>query len=204
MRKPKTVVKIVIDILMTAALLFLMGYQFWEEVAHEWAGAGIFLMFLAHHILNRSWYKGLFRGRYTPLRILRVCVNFLTLAAMIALMYSSIVMSRHVFVFLPIEGGMSLARRLHILGAYWGFVLMSLHLGLHWSMFIGRARKGLGLKRLSRLRSALLFSAGLVIAVYGIYAFGRRDLATYLFYSLSLSFLIITNRLSCFILTIWR
>lgn len=44
MRKPKTVVKIVVDILMTAAMLFLMGYQFWGEVAHEclWRGGCIF------------------------------------------------------------------------------------------------------------------------------------------------------------------
>lgn len=27
-----------VDLLMTAALLFLMGYQFWGDVAHEWAG----------------------------------------------------------------------------------------------------------------------------------------------------------------------
>ena len=27
-----------VDVLMTAALLFLMGYQFWGEKAHEWVG----------------------------------------------------------------------------------------------------------------------------------------------------------------------
>ena len=43
--------------------------------------------------------------------------------------------------FLRIEGGMMLARRLHILGAYWGFALMSFHLGLHWSMLMGMAKK---------------------------------------------------------------
>lgn len=36
---------------------------------------------------------------------------------------------------------MSFARRLHILGAYWGFLLMSRHLGLHWNMIIGMLRK---------------------------------------------------------------
>ena len=42
----KAKIKIVTDILMTAAMLFLMGFQFWGEIAHEWAGAGIFLLFL--------------------------------------------------------------------------------------------------------------------------------------------------------------
>ena len=50
--KPKAVFKIVVDILMTLGLLFLMGYQFWGDVAHEWVGAGMFLVFILHHILN--------------------------------------------------------------------------------------------------------------------------------------------------------
>lgn len=29
-----------VDVMMTAALLFLMGYQFWGEKAHEWVGRG--------------------------------------------------------------------------------------------------------------------------------------------------------------------
>ncbi|QNM05302.1 DUF4405 domain-containing protein [Qiania dongpingensis] len=198
--KPKAVIKTVIDIWMTAALLFLMGYQFWGDMAHEWAGAGIFLLFIAHHLLNRNWYKGLFRGQYTPMRIFRLCVNLLTLSAMLALMYSSIVMSRHVFVFLPIEGGMSLARRLHILGAYWGFVLMSLHLGLHWSMFVGMARKGLKVQKSSRVRSALLFAVGLLIAAYGIYAFVGRDFVTYLFLQSEFVFLDYNERVHLFYL----
>lgn len=33
-------IKIDVDVLMTAALLFLMGYQFWGEMAHEWVGQG--------------------------------------------------------------------------------------------------------------------------------------------------------------------
>ena len=41
--KPKAVIKITVDVLMTLTLLFLMGYQFWGEAAHEWAGAGMFL-----------------------------------------------------------------------------------------------------------------------------------------------------------------
>lgn len=137
----KAKIKIVTDILMTAAMLFLMGYQFWGEIAHEWAGAGIFLLFITHHVLNASWYRGLVKWKYTLTRILMIAINFLLLAAMLALMYSSFVLSRHVFAFLPAAGGMALARRLHILGAFWGFILMSLHLGLHWGMLTGFLRK---------------------------------------------------------------
>ena len=207
-----------IDILMTLALFFLMGYHFWGETAHEWAGAGMFVLFIAHQILNRGWYQSLFCGkytlreshnacpsgtgelrssrytlrasrnacpcgaggfrpsRYTPVRILMLAVNILTLAAMVLLMYSGITMSRHVFAFLPARGGMAAARRLHLLGSYWGFLLMSLHIGLHWGM-VGN---GLGIKQGIRNRW-LCFAGSLLAAVYGAYVFIKRNFLTYLF-----------------------
>lgn len=64
--KPKAIIKLAVDIFMTLALLFLMGYQLWGDAAHEWAGAIMLILFVAHHILNRGWYKNLFRGRYSP------------------------------------------------------------------------------------------------------------------------------------------
>ena len=72
-------IKIIIDILMTAALLFLTGYQFWGDVAHEWIGAGMFLLFIAHHILNLNWHKTLFTGKDTPNRIFIAVIDLLTL-----------------------------------------------------------------------------------------------------------------------------
>ena len=129
MMSAKTKIKLGIDVLMTLCLLFVTGYQFWGEVAHEWVGAGMFVLFIAHHILNRKWYQNLFRGKYSAARIFMLCIDILVFAAMIMEMYSGIVLSRHVFAFLPIESGLALARKLHILGAYWGFLLMSLQIG---------------------------------------------------------------------------
>lgn len=153
--KLKTAVKLSVDILMTLSLLFLMGYHFWGEALHEWVGAGMFILFIAHHILNGNWHKSLFKGKYNAMRILTLCLDILVLVAMLAQMYSGIVMSRYVFDFLPSIGGMSLARRLHILGAYWGYILMSLHLGLHWNMILGVFRKAAGIKGKSTIRSII-------------------------------------------------
>lgn len=178
--KPKAIVKIMTDILMTLALLFLMGYQFWGDIAHEWAGAGMFLLFILHHILNGKWYKTLFKGRYTPARVFQLVVDILVFLAMLGLMVSGIRLSNHVFAFLNIRGGMSFARLLHMAASYWGFVLMALHLGLHWGMFLGMAGKVLKLRRPSRLRKLLLTILGAGIAVYGLTVFIRRDLLTYM------------------------
>ena len=178
--KPKMAVKLAADIGMTLALLFLMGYQFWGETAHEWVGAIMFVLFILHHALNFNWHKRIFKGKYTPMRTLTLCVDILVLLAMLALMYSGIVMSRHVFAFLSVERGLALARRLHILGAYWGFLLMSVHLGLHWNMILGMVKKRAKLKP-SKVRSIALFCTSALLAVYGIYVFIRRDFASYLF-----------------------
>ena len=114
------------------------------------------------------------------MRTVTLCVDILVLLAMLALMYSGIGMSRHVFAFLPIESGMALARKLHILGAYWGFILMSLHLGLHWNMLLGMLRKQIKLP-VSQTRNTALFLVSAVIAAYGVYVFISRNFATYLF-----------------------
>ena len=168
-----------VDVMMTAALLFLMGYQLWGEKAHEWAGAGIFVLFGAHHILNWGWYRNLFRGKYSPVRIFQVCVDMLTLLSMLVLMYSGIVLSRYVFAFLPIKSGLALARRLHILGSHWGFLLMSLHLGLHWNMVLSMAkRKKAAVSHRVSIISSIL---GLAVALYGAWVFVKRDFLTYLF-----------------------
>lgn len=75
---------------------------------------------------------------------------------------------------------MALARRLHILGAYWGFLLMSIRLGLHWNMILRMVKRQLKLKP-SKARSTVLSLACAVIAAYGIYVFISRDFASYLF-----------------------
>ena len=49
--KKKSKLKLAVDILMTLTLLFLMGYQLWGESAHEWAGAFMLVLFIAHHAL---------------------------------------------------------------------------------------------------------------------------------------------------------
>ena len=177
----KKKLKLAVDILMTLTLLFLMGYQIWGESAHEWAGAFMLLLFIAHHALNGAWYRNMFKGKYTRIRILTSAVDLVLFVVMICLMASGIIMSRHVFAFLPIRGGMGTARLVHMAASYWGFVLMAFHLGLHWGMILARFRQMFGAGRNSRIRRTVLRIAGAFIAGYGLYAFVARDLATYMF-----------------------
>ena len=47
-------VKIIIDILMIAALPVLMAYSLVGETLHEIVGTGMLVLFITHHILNRK------------------------------------------------------------------------------------------------------------------------------------------------------
>lgn len=178
--KPKIKIKIGIDFLMTVLLLLLMAYQVVGETLHEWFGAAMLVLFLVHNVLNIKWYKNLFKGKYKPVRIFGTVLNFAVLAAILSLGYSGIVMSRHLFVFLPINSGMALARVMHLAGSYWGFVLMSLHLGLHWGMILAMFRKLAGGKKSSVL-TWLLRIAALAIAGYGAFCFIKADIFSYMF-----------------------
>ena len=173
---------------MTIFLLLLMAYQVTGETLHEWIGAGMLVLFLLHNILNIRWYRGLTKGKYAALRILRTVINFSILAAMLIQAYSGIVLSRHVFAALPIGGGMATARVLHLAGAYWGFILISVHLGMHWGMVMGIFRKKSGGKMLVTLLWILRFLA-VGMAVYGAICFYQADIVSYLFLKVEFAFL---------------
>lgn len=174
----KMKIKIAADIGMTVLLMLLMAFEMVGREAHEWIGIGMFVLFVLHHILNRTWIKNLFKGKYTPFRILQSVIAMAVLISMIASMVSGMVLSRYAFSFLNIEGGRNWARTIHMLAAYWGFAGMSVHLGLHWSMMIGMAKKMM--KEPSQIRSLIGKIIGILIALYGIYAFFKREIGIYM------------------------
>lgn len=176
--KRKTVLKIAVDIGMTVILLFLMAYELVGETAHEWLGVGIFVLFVTHHVLNHQWLRNVFKGKYTALRIWQSILVAGVFLTMIGSVISGIILSKHVFAFLPIKGGRAFARNLHMLSAYWGLVWMALHLGFHWNMMMGMAKRVV--KKIPPVCQWLLRGIAIVIAGYGVYAFARRDIGSYM------------------------
>lgn len=118
------------------------------------------------------------KGKYTPFRIWQTALVLGVVMTMLGSMISGIIISRSVLTFLPITGWQSFGRNLHMISAYWGFVLMSLHLGLHWSMMMRMAKKAI--RKLNQNRVWILRGVGFLIAVYGVYAFGKRYIGTYM------------------------
>ena len=178
----KMKIKTAADILMTAALPVLMCYSIVGETAHEVIGVAMFALFILHHILNFGWIKSLFKGKYDLRRIVNTAVNALVFLCMIGLMYSGIVISKHVFTFVNIGGAM-FARTVHMLCAYWGLVLMSVHLGMHISQMAVRMK----LKNKAMVW-ALRIISGMVGAV-GIYEFISLKFTDYLFGKVQFAFI---------------
>lgn len=177
----KLKIKMGIDFLMTVLLLCLMAYQITGQEFHEWFGAGMLILFIVHNTLNIRWYGNLFKGKYKLLRIVQTIVNVSVLISMLCLGYSGIVMSRHVFAALPIHGPMATARSMHMAASYWGFVLMSIHLGMHWGMIVGMFRRLLKGRKLPNVSVWGLRLAAIVIAGYGLVCFIQKDIASYMF-----------------------
>ena len=185
---------------LTLPIMFLMTYEMIGQSLHEWLGIGMFLLFVIHHVLNRRWFGVLLKGKYTPIRIWQTVLVASVLLSMIGSMVSGVIISRSVLSFLPLHGGNAFGRKLHMLSGYWGFVLMSLHLGLHWNMMLGAAGKAV--KGTSKVRICILRIAATVVATYGMYAFVKRDIGNYMLLKVHFVFLITMSlySFSCWIM----
>lgn len=192
--------KIFVDVCITCGMLVAMSYLLIGEEAHEWIGTALLIFFVVHHILNFKWYQNLFQGRYSTIRIVQTVLNFLLLVTVIGLAVSSVILSRYVFDFLPIRGLSSFGRTLHMVSAYWGFVLMSAHLGLHWGMVLGMLKKAGGEKHKNRFLIWGFRLIGFIIAAYGLTAFLRYDLLSYMFLRKQFVFFDVNQPLFLFLL----
>lgn len=177
-RKKK--IRMASDLLMVFLLPVLMAYSLVGEAAHEWFGIVMFLLFLLHHVLNIQWLKNILKGRYTPVRIIGTAVNLLLAVVMFLLPISGLLMARHID-FFEISFGVSCARLVHLTVSYWGFVLMSIHLGIHWNMISGMLKKLWRSKGRQPGNRWLKQVVVILLVGYGSYAFVRRRFPTYLF-----------------------
>lgn len=158
----------IIDSLMVILLPILMAYSLIGELFHEVAGLVMFCLFIAHNLINRRWWLSLFKGRYSPNRIFRTVINLLLLIFMILQPVSGLLMSKHILKELTLNVPSGVLRSIHLVLAYWGFIIMSIHLGLHGSMIVKKEKK------------LLRYVLGLV-SIYGINAFVKRKIYEYMF-----------------------
>ena len=174
MKTNRKYVRIATDAVLILLLPLLMGYMLVGELYHEIIGTIMMIAFIAHHALNFGSIKAIFKGKYNARRIVNTVINALLFVIMILLPISGILMSKHLYTFLNISGLGSISRITHMLCAYWGFVLMCLHAGMHAGGMLVKIRK-------NRIAYIILLVLCAIISIYGIYAFYSRNIYEYMF-----------------------
>lgn len=169
-------IRIIIDVVMYLLFIILMGHHITGNHIHEILGTGTIVMFIIHNILNIKFYKTIFKGKYNLKRIFLTLIDILLLFCMIGIIVSSIIISNDVFAFLKIQTSI-FGLKLHMLSTSWGFVIMSIHLGLHLNVLINKINK----KMKNSIFEYIYYLVFLLLLLYGIYSFIKLNFISDMF-----------------------
>ncbi len=164
--------RMILDIAMVVLLPMLMAYSLIGETFHEVIGTAIFALFIIHNILNRKWYTA--RKRHNARMIFQICLNLCLFVFMILQPISGILMSKHIYTFLPSLPITAQLRSIHMLLAYWGYCLLCVHAGTHLTVpfqkLLAKSKKGFA-------GVSVILAC---ISVYGFVAWIRRGFPGYM------------------------
>lgn len=174
------VLKMAIDIVMTVLMILLMGYSSTGYFVHEVLGITIFVLFVFHCILNFRWFKQLpnqlKRVSLFSVPMIWTFVNLLLVIDIIGLMLSSLLMSSEILDFIQTTDKAPWIF-MHKITAYTAFILISIHLGLHWNMIMQMGRKIFSIKDKNKIRTVFLRMIALLMAVLGVKSSFERSIA---------------------------
>jgi hypothetical protein len=135
-----------LDFVAVGLLLAALAYWWLDNRTHELIGTAMFLLVIVHNVFNRWWYGTIRKGRRAPRGLMTTVLNLSLLAVMLTLLITSLMISRDLFVFMSLDGSFTV-REIHKLASYWAMIIVSIHLGLHWSMVMGAVRGALGVAK---------------------------------------------------------
>lgn len=133
----EVLIRNLLNLAMVVLILMVMDYRFIGNTVHELLGLLAVLLFIVHNVLNRRWYLIFFKGKMDLHRLLNTVVDLLLLATMMLLIVTAVLISQTIFPAVSLNGDI-VAHQLHMIAAYWCFILSSIHLGLHWEILIGK------------------------------------------------------------------
>lgn len=161
----------VLNGLMAILFLLLMNYRFTGNMPHEILGLVIFLLFLVHTIWNICWYKTFFKGKQKTERILSTIINFLLVIAFVVTIGSGLLISQTV---LPVRvfHNMSMVLLMHDIhqgSGYAVYLLVAIHLGMHWDMLWLKAKRWLRIEHYKTSCAVIGNILAVTLIIYGIY-----------------------------------
>ena len=121
----KKVCKLCIDIGMLVITFLLMALERTGIVLHMFLGAALFVLVVAHNILNLAWWAGIGKGTYSRTRWTRTIWNALLLIDFLLVMIS----------------GILYAVGLHRITALLFLILTVIHIRVHWKKASAKQQK---------------------------------------------------------------
>ncbi len=121
----KKVCKLCIDIGMLVIALLLMASERTGIVLHMFLRAALFVLVVAHNILNLAWWAGIGKGTYSRTRWTRTIWNALLLIDFLLVMIS----------------GILYAVGLHRITALLFLILTVIHIRVHWKKASAKQQK---------------------------------------------------------------
>ncbi len=182
------ILRLTLDFIAATLLVIALAYDWLDNLSHEVIGTAMFLLIIAHNIFNRRWYGAIPRMRRDARSTTNLAVTVLLAATMIALLVTSLMISRSVFSVLPPSGGFT-TRQIHALAGYWGLIIVSVHVGLRWSLIMATMGKLAGFSTRNPLRTAALRVIATTIAAYGLYSWRAIELWSKLTATVTMGFL---------------
>ena len=121
----KKICKLCIDIGMLVITFLLMASERTGIVLHMFLGAALFVLVVAHNILNLAWWAGIGKGTYSRTRWTRTIWNVLLLIDFLLVMIS----------------GILYAVDLHRITALLFLILTVIHIRVHWKKASAKQQK---------------------------------------------------------------
>lgn len=121
----KKICKLCIDIGMLVITFLLMASERTGIVLHMFLGAALFVLVVAHNILNLAWWAGIGKGTYSRTRWTRTIWNVLLLIDFLLVMIS----------------GILYAASLHRITALLFLILTVIHIRVHWKKASAKQQK---------------------------------------------------------------
>lgn len=159
-----------IDLILFLLFLVVMNKQVTGDLVHEMAGILLMVVVIIHLVLNRRWFLSLI----TTHHIIPKLINLLLIVSLIITILSGLSLNK--FLLPALYGFINpmLAMRLHLTFAYWTFVLLGMHIGLHSNML-----KRILQKHISQTQ--ILHVVLVTCIILGGYLVFKNNLPQYLF-----------------------
>ena len=143
----KLKLRLVLDLCMAVVLVICMNYQTTGNLPHEILGTALFLGVIIHIVANRKYYKAMIKkfkakNEQSGKRIFTFVINALLLVLSVLMLFSSLVISKDVFVFVNLSIlDYDIWRTVHIFSAVAFLVCGLVHLLLHMGLFRSLVKK---------------------------------------------------------------